>query len=121
MSPFPHVDPEALNDLLSMPYDEPDMADVERVCDEVRHEPEPGTGLPSEDDLDFADTPIRRTLCMSTEPGLFGRQCRDASGHEGLCDWERPRESILTEQRREQLREGDTPSGVLPVIGRWVC
>lgn len=92
------IDREQLDALLSMPYDEPDMADVERVCDEVRHEP------------------VLRTLCLALSDDLsLPLQCRFKLGHVDPHDWatEKP---ILMRDKAERLREEqDSPSGRLPV------
>ena len=106
MSPFPHVrreqvptvNREGVNELLSMPYDEPDMADVERACDEVRHEP------------------VLRTLCLALSDDLtLPLQCKFGRDHFGDHDWQ-IEGVVLSEFRADLLRdEQDTPSGRLPV------
>jgi hypothetical protein len=141
MSPFPHVDPEALNELLSMPYDEPDMADVERVCDEVRYGLD-GNGttsaanLPARtaegitvwdttwpqritEELDMEQTePIKREKCLMVDPDgdrLMPGRCKKPLDHEGDHDWRAAHGAYLDGGRRERLREEDSPSGLLPV------
>jgi hypothetical protein len=92
------INREQLDDLLSMPYDEPNMDEVERVCDEVRREP------------------ALRALCLQLSADLsLPLQCRFKLDHSGGHDWEIEKD-VLTDYRAQQLREEqDTPSGMLPV------
>lgn len=59
--------------------------------------------------------PVKRTLClMLSDDRAYPLQCRFKLGHLDGHDWEIEK-SPLTDFRVKQLREEDSPSGLLPV------
>ena len=71
------------------------------------------------EELDMEQTePIKRERCLMVDPDgdrLMPGRCKMPLEHEGEHDWLAPHGAYLDGGRREQLRERDTPSGVLPV------
>lgn len=58
---------------------------------------------------------VKRTLCLMLSGDLsMPLQCRFVLGHRGGHDWEIEK-NPLTDFRVKQLREEDSPSGLLPV------
>jgi hypothetical protein len=70
------------------------------------------------EELDMEQTePIKRERCLMVDPDgdyLMPGRCKMPLDHEGDHDWCAPHGAYLDGGRREQLRERDTPSGVLP-------
>lgn len=70
-----------------------------------------------DDDLD-EEEPVKREKCLMVDPDgdrLMPGRCKRPIDHEPPCDWRAAHGAYLDGGRREQLRERDTPSGVLPV------
>ena len=70
-----------------------------------------------DDDLD-EEEPVKREKCLLVDPDgdrLMPGRCKRPIDHEPPCDWRAAHGAYLDRGTRELLREGDTPSGVLPV------
>jgi hypothetical protein len=71
------------------------------------------------EELDMEQTePIKRERCLMVDPDgdrLMPGRCKRPYDHEPPRDWRAAHGAYLDGGRREQLRERDTPSGVLPV------